>query len=222
MKKLMIAPSILSADFSKLGNEIKAIDEAGADWIHIDVMDGHFVPNITIGPLVVTSIRGFTNKPFDVHLMVENSEKFIDPFIDCGANILTVHYEATTHLHRCINYIKQRGASAGVSINPSTPVHLLEDIIFDVDLVLIMSVNPGFGGQLFIPHTIEKIEKLRTLIDKTGRDVYIEVDGGITDKNIYDVVKAGCSVIVAGQYIFSSKDYKKAIYSLRNCATNDL
>lgn len=215
MNNIIIAPSILSADFSQLGGEVKKLDAAGADWIHIDVMDGHFVPNITIGPVVIKHIRSFTQKPFDVHLMINNPEKYIDAFIDAGANVLTVHYEATAHLHGCIDYIRRAGVSAGVSINPSTPVYLLEDIIYNVDLVLVMSVNPGFGGQTFINHTIKKIEKLRTLIIEAGREIYIEVDGGITKNNVLDIIKAGCNVVVAGSYIFSSKDYKRAIDLLR-------
>lgn len=215
MNNIIIAPSILSADFSQLGGEVKKLDAAGADWIHIDVMDGHFVPNITIGPVVIKHLRSFTQKPFDVHLMINNPEKYIDAFIDAGANVLTVHYEATAHLHGCIDYIRRAGVSAGVSINPSTPVHLLEDIIYNVDLVLVMSVNPGFGGQTFINHTIKKIEKLRTLIVEAGREIYIEVDGGITKNNVLDIIKAGCNVVVAGSYIFSSKDYKRAIDLLR-------
>jgi ribulose-phosphate 3-epimerase len=215
MNNIIIAPSILSANFSQLGGEVMKLDAAGADWIHIDVMDGHFVPNITIGPVVIKHIRSFTQKPFDVHLMINNPEKYIDAFIDAGANVLTVHYEATAHLHGCIDYIRRAGVSAGVSINPSTPVYLLEDIIYNVDLVLVMSVNPGFGGQTFINHTIKKIEKLRTLIIEAGREIYIEVDGGITKNNVLDIIKAGCNVVVAGSYIFSSKDYKRAIDLLR-------
>ena len=216
MNNIIIAPSILSADFSQLGREVKKLDAAGADWIHIDVMDGHFVPNITIGPVVIKHIRSFTQKPFDVHLMINNPEKYIDAFIDAGANVLTVHYEATAHLHGCIDYIKRAGVSAGVSINPSTPVHLLEDIIYNVDLVLVMSVNPGFGGQNFIKHTINKVKRLKLLLMETGRDIYVEVDGGINESNIKDVLMAGCNVVVAGSYIFSSKDYKRAITSLKN------
>lgn len=213
---IIVAPSILSADFSQLGGEIRKLDNAGGDWIHIDVMDGNFVPNITIGPMVVKSIRSFTKKPFDVHLMIDKPEKYIDAFIDAGASILTVHYEATTHLNSCVNYIKQCGALAGVSINPSTPVYVLEDIIYDIDLVLIMSVNPGFGGQNFIKHTIKKVEKLKLLLMEAGRDIYIEVDGGINESNIKDVLMAGCNVVVAGNYIFSSNDYKKTITNLKN------
>jgi ribulose-phosphate 3-epimerase len=212
---MIVAPSILSADFSKLGKEITDIDKAGADWIHIDVMDGSFVPNITIGPIVIESIRKYTSKPFDVHLMIVNPEKYIEQFSDSGADIITVHYESTNHLHRLIYQIKDKGKKAGVSINPATPVYVLEEIIPYVDLVLIMSVNPGFGGQKFIETSLEKIKKLKKMIDSLNIRTIIEVDGGVSDKNIHKLKDSGCNAVVAGNYIFKSDDYSKAIKSLK-------
>ena len=212
---MIIAPSILSADFSKLGQEVSEVDKAGADWIHIDVMDGSFVPNITIGPLVIKSIRKITDKPFDVHLMINNPELYIKDFVEAGSDLITVHFEATNHLHRLIYQIKDFGKKAGVSINPATPVSLLEEIIADVDLVLIMSVNPGFGGQKFINSSIEKVGKLKKLKEKYNNKLIIHIDGGISDKNITGLKKAGCNAIVAGSYIFKSDNYKKAIDKLK-------
>lgn len=212
---MIVAPSILSADFSKLGEEIHDIDKAGADWIHIDVMDGNFVPNITIGPLVIESIRKYTDKPFDVHLMIVNPERYVDQFADAGADIITVHYEASIHLHRLIHQIKDKDKKAGVSINPSTPVSLLEEILPYLDLVLVMSVNPGFGGQKFIESSLMKVKKLKQMIDRYGLNTIIEVDGGVSDKNIKQLKDAGCNAVVAGNYVFKSSDYKKAISSLK-------
>ncbi len=211
-----IAPSILSADFSKLEKEIKAVEQAGADWIHIDVMDGRFVPNITIGPVVVKSIRKTTNLPFDVHLMIVEPEKYIDSFIDAGADIITLHFEACTHIHRAVEYIKSKGKCAGVSINPATPVEILNEILPYVDIVLIMGVNPGFGGQKYISTTTKKISKLRDMIEKLEIKPLIEVDGGVTIENAKEIKDAGTDILVAGSSVFSSKDYKETIQKLKN------
>lgn len=197
-----IAPSILSADFAKLGEEVRAIDAAGADYIHIDVMDGHFVPNITIGPSVVKALRPHTNKPFDVHLMIAPVDPYIEAFAEAGADIITVHPESGPHLHRTIQKIKSLGKKAGVSLNPATPIEVLDYILPDLDLVLVMSVNPGFGGQSFIESQLEKIAKIRRRIDLLGKQIDLEVDGGITTATIGDAVAAGADVLVAGTATF--------------------
>lgn len=215
-----IAPSILSADFLKLGDEIKAVESAGADMIHIDIMDGRFVPNITIGPFIVESIRKITKLPLDVHLMIEEPERYLQDFIKAGADFLTIHYEASTHLHRAIQCIKKADIKAGVSINPATPVWCLESILYDVDLVLLMSVNPGFGGQEFIPHTLEKIEKLKRLITEKTISVLIEVDGGIKPDNAKTVASAGADIIVMGSAFFNSENYGKIIEQIRKVIKN--
>ena len=213
MKKL--APSILSADFSRLGDEIKAVEEAGADYIHIDVMDGHFVPNITIGPLVVEAIKNVTKLPLDVHLMISNPDKYIKDFIKAGSNILSVHAETCPHLQRTINHIRELGIKPAVVLNPSTSLYTLEYILEEVDMVLLMTVNPGFGGQKFISSMIPKIKKLRKLIDEKRLPVELEVDGGINLDNISKVVKAGADVIVAGSAVFKSKDCKETVMQLK-------
>ena len=202
MAALLIAPSILSADFAKLGEEVRAIDEAGADWIHIDVMDGHFVPNITIGPGVVKALRPHSSKPFDVHLMISPVDPFLDAFAEAGADIITVHPEAGPHLHRTVQRIKSLGKKAGVSLNPATPAKALDYVLEEIDLVLVMSVNPGFGGQKFITSQLRKIEAIANRIRKEGLAVQIEVDGGIDPETARQAVAAGANVLVAGTAAF--------------------
>ena len=217
MKK-KIAPSILSADFSRLGEEIKAVEAAGADYIHVDVMDGHFVPNITIGSPVVNAIRKVTKLPLDVHLMISEPDRYIADFAKAGSDIITVHAEACIHLHRTIGYIKELGIRAGVSLNPSTPLSVIEQILEDVDMVLLMTVNPGFGGQKFIKTMLPKIAEMRRIINDRGLKVELEVDGGVTLDNIYDISRAGADSFVAGSAVFGSKDYKKTIEEMKRLA----
>ncbi len=211
----LIAPSILSADFSKLGEEIRTVESAGADWIHVDVMDGHFVPNITIGPMVVEAVKRSTPLPIDVHLMIENADDYITAFARAGASHISVQVEACLHLHRTVQHIKASGAKAGVVLNPSTPIESLVWILEDADYVLVMSVNPGFGGQKFIPNSISKIKALRKLIEDRGLSALIEVDGGINETTIAEVAAAGADVLVAGSAIFGSKDYRRTIERFR-------
>jgi len=211
----VIAPSILSADFSRLGDEIKAVEAAGADWIHADVMDGHFVPNITIGPLIVEAVRRVTSLPIDVHLMIENPDNYIPAFAEAGASLISVQIETSIHLNRSVQLIRECGARPGVVLNPSTPIQALEWIVEDVDYVLIMSVNPGFGGQAFIKNSLDKIRALRQTIQKRKLQTLIEVDGGVNDNTIADIAAAGVDAFVAGSAIFGSRDYRKTINNLR-------
>jgi ribulose-phosphate 3-epimerase len=210
-----IAPSILSADFSKLGDEIRSVEKAGADWIHVDVMDGHFVPNITIGPLIVEAARRATSLPIDVHLMIEHPDRYIEDFAKAGANLISVQVEACIHLNRTVRMIKASDLRAGVVLNPATPLSAFEWVLEDVDFVMIMSVNPGFGGQKFIPNSLDKIRALRKMIQDRGLSTLIEIDGGVNEKNIENISDAGVDVFVAGSAIFKSPDYEKTISKFR-------
>ena len=216
MLPIRIAPSILSADFGRLAEEVAAISTA--DYVHVDVMDGHFVPNLTIGPVVVEAVRRATKLPLDVHLMIEDPDRFIEEFIAAGASMVSVHVEVVRHLNRTVSFIRKLGAKAGVVINPATPAATLEDIAPDIDFVLVMSVNPGFGGQAFIPHSLEKLRRVRGVLDAAGSSALIEIDGGIDQSNVADVVAAGANILVAGQAIFGSADPEAATRMLRASA----
>ena len=215
---ILIAPSILSADFARLAEEIAAVEQAGADLLHVDVMDGHFVPNLTVGPPIIESLKKVTKIPLDVHLMITNADAYISDFVDAGADYLTVHVEACPHLHRTIQSIKERGIKAGVTLNPATPISSLQEILGDVDLVLIMSVNPGFGGQKFIPSVLKKIAEARAMLDRINSSALLEVDGGVKVDNVREIVAAGATTLVAGSAIFSQRDYQATISALRSAA----
>jgi ribulose-phosphate 3-epimerase len=215
-RRPLIAPSLLSCDFARIAEEVHAIEEAGADLLHVDVMDGHFVPNITIGPLIVEAIKRHASRPLDVHLMISDPDRYLQAFRDAGADILTVHQETCAHLHRTVQGIHTLDIPAGVSINPATPVALLDDILGEIEMVLVMSVNPGFGGQRFIPRALEKIADLRARADKRGfEDLRIEVDGGVTRDNAGDLLRAGADILVSGSAVFRSGDYASYIEALR-------
>ena len=214
----LISPSILSADFARLAEAVQMVEAAGADWIHVDVMDGHFVPNLTVGPPMVEALRKVTSLPLDVHLMMTNPDDFIPEFVDAGADLLTVHVEACPHLHRTVQSIKERQIKAGVSLNPATSVTSVEEILGDVDLVLVMSVNPGFGGQQFISSSLDKIRRIRTMINNTRSSAHLEVDGGVNLTNVASVIQAGANVLVAGSAIFGSKNIPETIRRMRTAA----
>ncbi|MDH3329203.1 MAG: ribulose-phosphate 3-epimerase [Desulfobulbaceae bacterium] len=218
MNSKMIAPSILSADFSRLGEEIQAVEAAGADVIHVDVMDGHFVPNITIGPLVVKAVRKITSLPLDVHLMISDADRYVEEFANAGADWITVHVEACIHLHRTIHQIKNLGKKAGAVLNPASSLATLDEILPDLDLVMLMSVNPGFGGQSFIESSLEKVRRLRARIETVGRPIGIEVDGGISPATITGIAEAGANIFVAGSAVFGHEDYRSQINEMKRLA----
>jgi len=216
MKKMIIAPSILSADFARLGEDTQAVLDAGADWVHFDVMDNHYVPNLTIGPLVLKALRDFgITAPIDVHLMVKPVDRIIGEFAQAGASIITFHPEASEHIDRSLALIKEQGCQAGLVLNPATPVHVLEHVMDKLDVILLMSVNPGFGGQSFIASTLEKLKTVKNLIEKSGRDIRLEVDGGVKVDNIAAIARAGADTFVAGSAIFNTSDYAKTITNMR-------
>jgi ribulose-phosphate 3-epimerase len=212
---IKIAPSILSADFARLGEQVAEVEQAGADLLHIDVMDGHFVPNLTIGPLVVRSLKRVTHLPLDVHLMVDNPDQLIPAFVEAGSDLITVHVEVCYHLHRTIHSIKQQGVKAGVVLNPTTPLSMLEHILPDVDLILLMSVNPGFGGQVFIPQVLDKLANLRRLVDQQGLDIELEIDGGVKLDNARRIAEAGVDILVAGSAVFDNPHPGEAVRQIR-------
>lgn len=215
---VMIAPSILSADFAKLAEEVECVEKAGAEYLHLDIMDGHFVPNITIGPGVVSALRGYSKMTFDVHLMIEQPENFISAFAAAGADIITVHVEATKHLHRLVQNIKEQGVRAGVALNPATPVNAIECILRDIDMILVMSVNPGFGGQEFIPYTLTKIRQIRKILEERDcTHIPIEVDGGVNLETAPGIVAAGAEILVAGSAVFKADDPAAMVKKLKSC-----
>jgi len=214
-RRVLISPSLLSCDFGRLAEEVRAVEAAGADWIHVDVMDGRFVPNITMGPVVVEAIKRVATRPLDVHLMIVEPERYLEAFAKAGADVLGVHVEASPHLHRTLQQIRQLGAKPAVVLNPSTPLGAVEEVLSEVEMVMMMSVNPGFGGQSFIESTVDKVRRLRAMLDARGLEVDIEVDGGINAQTAKQVVEAGATVLVAGSYVFRAKDYAQAIRSLR-------
>ena len=215
---IRIAPSILSADFGRLAEEVRAVEAAGADWIHVDVMDGRFVPNITIGPLVVEAVRKVTRLPIDAHLMIVEPERYVEAFAKAGADLISVHAEASPHLHRTLQAIRAAGARPAVALNPSTPLDCLEYVLGDIEMVLLMTVNPGFGGQSYIPAVTEKVRRLRRMADERGQELEIEVDGGVKASTVGAVAQAGANVLVAGTAVFGAKDYRAAIHDIRDAA----